>query len=202
MQADIKQLEDSYSLLSNEVASLEGKESLLDKQIKEIEIFLEDDEKKKELYTKAIEILDLAQKATQENIKTGFETVVTQALQFIMGEGYSFSLDFNRRGTLQEANFNIITPELPEYYDPIETETGGGLDVVSLALRVAFLELYKPKIEGPLILDEPFKGLDKDRLPQSGEFLNALVERVGRQVIMVSHKEELINTAYNIIEVK
>ena len=156
----------------------------------------------KVLYKKAIEILDLAQQSLQSSMKEKFESIVTYALHYVFGPEYSFELEFGRRGNYQEVDLNVHTEALEGSYDPLDTSGGGVLDIVSLALRVAFLELYTPKIEGPIILDESFKHLSEQYLLSAGKFLNILANRTKRQIIMVSHKTELINTADNIVEIQ
>jgi len=157
---------------------------------------------KQEVYSKSIEILDLAQKVSRVTMKDGFESIVTYALQFILGVGYKFELEFDRWGKYHEVNFNIKTDDFNLAFDPLDTSGGGTIDIVSLALRVAIMELHKPEICGPIILDESFKHLSRQHLFKAGEFLNALAERVGRQIIIVSHKSELVKMAHKAIEVK
>ncbi len=201
MQQDIEFLNSEINKLKSIVDSLEGQEGLLNSQVENLDSEISKLKENKELYAKAIEVLDLVQKSTQESIKLNFESVVTHALQFIMGDTYSFELEFGRRGSLPEVNFNIKTADLPDYCDPIDTETGGGLDIVALALRVVFLELFQPKIEGPLILDEPFKMLSSNYLNNAGEFLNALATKIKRQIIIVTHHKDLGDTTQHLIKV-
>ena len=206
MSEDIKRGIDSIDVkisdFNSRISSLGGQCELLGKQISENELRIEEIKLKKELFAKAAEVLDLAQASVRMNIKVGFETIVTYALQYILGTDYMFELDFGRRGKLQEVNLNVKTPTLTEAFDPLDTSGGGTIDIIALALRVAMLELHKPVIAGPIILDESFKHLSRQHLNKAGSFLNALSERIGRQVIMISHKSELMNQVDKTIEVK
>jgi DNA repair exonuclease SbcCD ATPase subunit len=202
IEKEFKTIEDNIGILRTKTGSLEGQFNLLDKQVKEGTIRLEEIAHKKEVYAKAIEVLDLAQQSVKMGIKNGFESVVTYALQFIFGDKYLFELDFGRRGNFQEVGINVKTATLNKPYDPMDTSGGGVIDVISFALRVAILELHKPRIEGPIIPDESFKHLSREHLYQAGEFLNALVGRVGRQIIMITHSPELVKMADNAIEIK
>lgn len=201
-KSEIEQLESKLNELKEELSSLQGKCSLLGEQIATSEHKLKELAHKKEVYRKSVELLTLVQKATKEKIKEGFENIVTYALRYIYNDDYAFELEFGRRGNLQEIDFNVKTPDFKEAFDPKDTSGGGVLDILSLALRIALLELAKPKIEGFVILDEPFKHLSKDYLQRSGEFLKAINKRINRQIIMVTHKEEMLTNADNIIEIK
>ncbi len=202
MQKDIKQLESDFQDLTSQLGSLKGQCSLLATQITSSEHKIEDFDHKKEIYTKAIELLTFAQQVTKEKLKTGFEQIVTYALRYIYSADYSFGLEFGRRGNLQEMDFNVKTPECQTPFDPLLSSGGGVLDIISLALRIALLELSKPKIEGFLLLDESFKHLSSNYLENAEKFLEAINKKIGRQIILVTHKKELLNNTKNIIEIK
>jgi DNA repair exonuclease SbcCD ATPase subunit len=189
-------------MLEQDIAELSGRKDILDQQLRTETARMAEIEHLHEVYAKAVEILDMAQISVRANIKSGFESIVTYALQFILGTGYRFELDFGRRGKLQEVDLCVKNDALDVPADPMVTSGGGVLGIVALALRVAILELHKPKIEGPVVLDESFKHLSREYLFTAGEFLNALNERVGRQIIMVSHKSELVKMASNAVEIK
>ena len=189
------QLEELESKMKEKRGSIETLKVMIDKSIKSLEVYVKD----KELNTKSIQVLDLVQKTVRESIKENFESVVTFALQYVLGEGYKFELEFSKRGNFTEAHTNIITPSDPEPSDPIDCDAGGCIDIVSLSLRVAMISLFKPKIEGPIILDESFKHTSEGLLDNAGQFLQALSKKISRQIIMVTHKKELINYADNVV---
>jgi len=66
--------------------------------------------------------------------------------------------------------------------------------VISLALRAALLHANKPKLDGPIILDEPAKHVSDEYSRQVAEFLKQLSTAFGRQIIMVTHNQHLANT--------
>jgi len=202
MQTDIRNLKEHKDKLQNKISEIKGQYDLLGVQLKELSSSIETETENQLLYKKAVEILDLAQKSVQASLKEKFESMVTYALHYVFGAEYKFELEFGRRGNLQEVDFNIKTKDLTEPQNPLDTSGGGVLDIVSLALRVAFLELYTPRIEGPIILDESFKHLSEQYLLDASEFLNVLSKKINRQIILVTHKNELINSAYNVIEIK
>jgi DNA repair exonuclease SbcCD ATPase subunit len=196
----IIEIESKVSSLNREFDTLKGSTETLKEVIEEGKEKIDNLRKLVELDKKCIEVLDVVQKSVREGTKKTFESIVGYALQSILGDGYNFRFEFKRRGNYQEVDINIITPSMEEPFDPLDSCAGGAIDVVSLALRVCILSLYKPKIEGPLIFDESFKHVSSGLLENAGEFLNALAERIGRQIIMVTHKSLLVNFADNVIQ--
>jgi DNA repair ATPase RecN len=67
------------------------------------------------------------------------------------------------------------------------------LDVISVGLRAGMLELYTPRQDGPLLLDEVDKYIADDEMVQAmGEFLRQYSHGSGRQVIIITHKAGLM----------
>lgn len=202
MNTEIQKLEERLDTINSEVSSLQGQCILLNEQCEAGEHKLLTLKHNQEIYRKSVELLTLVQKSTKEKIKSSFEEIVSYALQFIYSEDYRFELEFGRRGNLGEIDFNIVTPQFKEPADPQDTSGGGVLDILSLALRIALLELSKPKIEGFLVLDESFKHLSDNYLPKAERFLEALNRKLRRQIILISHKKELQNESNNIIKIE
>lgn len=203
MKNEIENLEFYVNELESELSSLKGQCSLLSEQINMSEQKIDNLEEDHINYKKSVELLNLVQKVTRDVICNNFETLVTNALQYIFqSNDYTFHLDFNKRGNLQELNFNIKKPELEEPIDPTETSGGGLMDIISLALRLVLMEVAKPKIEGPLILDESFKHLSSNLQPQALNFLKEMNQKMNRQIILITHQKEFINNADNLVEIK
>ncbi|MFA7534300.1 MAG: ATPase, partial [Tissierellaceae bacterium] len=89
-------------------------------------------------------------------------------------------------------NENLIIKTKPEL-----SRGGGVVDIVSLALRIAFLQTHKPRIEGPLILDEPAKHVSDDYIYNVADFLRQTSELFNRQIIMVTHNNYLSSIGTN-----
>jgi len=123
---DTKNLEISINSLSEEVNSLKGKVSLLEEQYIESEKSLQNLKEEQEINRKSVELLNLVSKVTTELIKEMFETIVTNALQYIyQSNDYKFELEFGKRGNLNELKFNIKKPEMQLSHDILDTNAGG-----------------------------------------------------------------------------
>lgn len=197
MKKDIEKLEKQLAGLNTSLAEAKGRFKLLNEQITKGEAKLLDFDHKKEVYKKSVELLALVDQNTKEATKKGFEKIVDYALQYILGNNeYKLDIKFGRRGNLQEVDFNLLTPNCQEAHTP-----GGGVtDILGLSLRIALLELAK--IPGFICFDESFKHLSADYLVMAEKFLRAISEKIHRQIIMVSHRPEFLNSDNNLIEIK
>lgn len=199
----IHKIEHKLSQLKDSITSRRGQIDLLNNQITQALSRLDEIEINRDISKKAVEVLDIVQGNIRNIIKDGFETVVTNALQTIYGDDFGFILEFGRRGNLQEVDFKVINKTLNKSHDPQNVTAGGEIDVIALALKVVILELYQKVNKSPFITDEPFKFVSSEKyVSASGRFLQSLNEKMGRQIIMVTHKTALIDVADNVIELE
>jgi len=203
MQSEIKQLESQFQEFTQKVGRLQGEYSTLKDQQEKSEVLIEKLKEDEETYTKAVELLSLVQQVTRDKIKNSFELIVTHALNYIYESNeYSFHLEFSRRGNLQEMDFAVQTPDKPESLDLLKTDAGGTKNIVSLALRIVLMEVASPKIAGFIISDESFANLSEKFRPRASQFLKEMNQKMGRQVIAISHLPEMMESADKLIEVK
>jgi len=134
----------------------------------------------------------------REQARRQIETMVTNALQFIFGDGdMEFRVQIDEVRGRAEGEFLVVSKyggELPVETRPQDARGGGVVDVISLALRAALLHANRPSLDGPIILDEPGKHVSEEYSRQMAEFLKQLSVAFGRQIIMVTHNQHLANT--------
>jgi DNA repair exonuclease SbcCD ATPase subunit len=134
----------------------------------------------------------------REQARRQIETMVTNALQFIFGEqDMEFRVQIDEVRGRAEGEFLVVSTyggELPVETRPQDARGGGVVDVISLALRAALLHANRPKLDGPIILDEPGKHVSEEYSRQVAEFLKQLSTAFDRQIIMVTHNQHLANT--------
>ena len=200
MKEEIIELEKQLTELNASLGEANGRFKLLNDQIAKGEAKLVDFDHKKGVYKKSVELLQIVEQSSKDAVIKGFQNIVDYGLGYILAnDEYKLKVDCDRRGSLQTIDFNILTPGNSEPHKP-----GGFVtSILSLALRIALIELTKPKIEGFLILDEPFKAIDNSgNLERASKFLKAINRKLNRQMIIVSHKTEFINDADKAIEIK
>jgi DNA repair exonuclease SbcCD ATPase subunit len=133
----------------------------------------------------------------REQLKARIEETVTAALVTVFGEGYFFRINLRTMGGQPAAEWQVISQygDFEVAASPEDARGGGITDVVSLALRLAMLELVRPKPGGPVILDEPAKMVSAEYAGNLAYFLKQYAARTGRQVIMVTHNAQLAEVA-------
>jgi exonuclease SbcC len=93
-----------------------------------------------------------------------------------------------------------------EELDP-EQLSGGERALFNLSLRCAIYRLLAEGIEGaapmpPLILDEPTVFLDSGHVTQLVELIESMRDRGVEQILVVSHDEELVGAADDLVTVR
>ena len=74
---------------------------------------------------------------------------------------------------------------------PIKGAKGGGIsDIVNTAIRIGIIKSFRdPSIDGPIILDEPYKQLSSEYQPAIAEFLLKITTDFDRQIILSTHND-------------
>ncbi|MEF8821417.1 MAG: chromosome segregation protein, partial [Halovenus sp.] len=93
-----------------------------------------------------------------------------------------------------------------ETLDPDQL-SGGERAIFNLSLRCAIYQLLAEGIEGtapmpPLILDEPTVFLDSGHVTQLVELVDSMRDRGVEQILVVSHDEELVGAADDLVTVR
>lgn len=142
----------------------------------------------------------LAQTSSEarEQARVQVEHVVTQALQYVFGPELHFRVRLQEQRKQPEAEFLVASfygGELLVENRPQDARGGGVVDVVALALRLALLQSSYPPLRGPLLLDEPAKHVSEEYAPQVAQFLHQAAAAFNRQVVMVTHNQQLAGFA-------
>lgn len=172
---------------------LEGERVGLESRIQELDTALAVDQTKRRILEEARDVINAAIGATQGEVCSLVEELVTAALEAVYGDGYGFELNHRMARNQIEAIPRIIKDG--EEYDPRGDVGVGIVDVASFVSRLAMWALEGKSTRATFVLDEPFKFVSKDRTMGVSQMLNGLVEALGIQVIMVSHDEGIAAAA-------
>ncbi|MCK8826538.1 ATP-binding protein [Natroniella acetigena] len=152
----------------------------------------------RDLLDKVNVLLQETSEYAREQAKQQIEALVTQALQYVFGEEFSFEIELKNHRNRPWAEFYVLS-QRGDYKlrnKPQDARGGGVVDVVSLALRVAILQSYQhPPLVGPLVLDEPAKHVSEEYIVNVTQFLKKVSEMFARQVIVVTHQCHLSQVA-------
>lgn len=199
----ITTLEQTLSKAHQNWLSLDARRQVLLEQLEQAEAKLNEYLETIDVYEKARVLLQQSAEYAREQARQQMETLVTNALQYVFGPMFTFTIELEEHGNRTVAEFYVTTE-----YEGVRVQTkpqdsrgGGVVDIVTLALRVALMETVQPKVTGPLILDEPGKHVSNEYVYYLYEFLKSLSTMFGRQIIMVTHNHHLTESADKAYEV-
>lgn len=156
---------------------------------------------KQELLEQAQAFLqDIAQK-TQSKLKLQIEDIVNMTLDTCFPGEFIFQIQFNISRGKTEAELIFLSQKTNRPVDPMNASGGGVVDVVAFGLRIASYVLER-NINNVIILDEPFRFLSRDLQENAGEVLKKLSEKLGIQIIMITHIEQMESIADKTFYVK
>ncbi len=191
-------LESNLTVLRTRYQQDSGALELLKKQQAEKEQKLTDAQKDVETWQQVQTLFTKVSGFAREQLKSRIEETVTAALQAVFcDDRIQFNIEIRTLNDKPAADWTVISHygDVPVATNPEDGRGGGIADVVSLALRLALLELARPKPDGPIILDEPGKMISREYLPNVAEFLKQYLQKTGRQGIMITHAEALADVA-------
>ena len=155
------------------------------------------DQDKLELEKKEIAraLLQKTSEQARETARHVLESTVTTALQHVFGHSFAASIETDVSSGKPVAEIYIVTDNGNGKVTKCKPEDacGGGIvDIVSIALRIAMIQLHQePKINGPIILDEPGKFVSADYSIKLAEFLKYVSAQFNKQIIFVTHNQDL-----------
>ncbi len=150
-------------------------------------------------HEQAQEVIRQVALKTQQQLQFHISDIATMALEAVFDDPYQLIVEFIQRRNKTECDLYFSRDG--EKIDPLSATGGGAVDVASFALRVASWSMSIPRTRNTLILDEPFRYLSSNLLPKASEMLKEVSDKLGLQIIMVTHADELIESADRVFSV-
>lgn len=197
---DITTFEQSLKNLETNVIIAKQNEAMLKKDIASIKGKMSSLETMNENLERVIVILTQAAITSRDNARVHFEKIITDALQFVsQSKDYEFVIkELTGRAKASYEFYIKSTVNGVECIQKPEDANGGGfVDIISVAAKYAYLEIFNdPKImSGTLLYDEPGKMISEQMSIKFAEYIKFLGNHYGRQTIMVTHNDNLSNVA-------
>lgn len=189
----IEDLNNQLEEIKNFILREQGKKEKLLEQLHKNKVDIEEIILDQELLEKVIILFQKTSEFARLQAKKQIETLVTKCLQYVFETDMQFIIELDELRGKANAEFYVVNVygDTTIKTKPELSRGGGVVDIISLALRIAFLQIHKPRIEGPLILDEPAKHLSEEYVYNVGDFLKQTSEMFNRQIIMVTHNQHL-----------
>lgn len=190
----------SILLLRSELEQRKGRAAQVQEDLRTTRKALKYAERDLKKHEQAREVIRTVGLATQQQLEYHFSDIVTSALEAVFPEPYSLSVKFVERRGKTECDLGFQKGD--SIFDPIESTGGGAVDVASFALRIAAWSMQRPRPRAVMVLDEPFRHLSTNLQGRAGEMLRQLSEKLGLQMLIVTHEEELEACADRIFQVR
>ena len=175
-----------YDEITKEIANLKSKI----KSTEDLNLLLE----------QVIQIFTQASTVSRDNARKHFEKIITDALQFVsQSKDYEFIIqELSGRAKASYEFYIKSTVNGVECIQKPEDANGGGfVDIISVAAKYAYLEIFNdPKImNATLFYDEPGKMISEQMSVKFAEYIKFLGSYYNRQTIMVTHNDNLSSVA-------
>jgi DNA repair exonuclease SbcCD ATPase subunit len=173
-----------------------GQLALLKEQREEKEAALSNVRANIDLWRNVSALLTKVSDYARRQLVERIEETVTAALQTVLADdSLRFEVEIGERNKTATAEWRVVSRygNTEVSNNPEDARGGGIVDIVSLALRLALLELSRPRPEGPVILDEPAKMVSAEYSENLTFFLKSYAQKTGRQFIVVTHNRVLAN---------
>ena len=189
--------------INNRIARANTERSLNRLQLKECKQKIKNTEAEIATIENCTRVIVSVVKEEQHKLKTKVEELMNSIVTSLFEkEDYNFVLLEQTRGDLVEFRPAILDSDKNEY-DP-EDELGGSIvDLIGLAWKVICLCLERPAKRRILIADEPFRFIGKSLLPKIGDMLNNISSKLGIQIIINTHEDDLVfcgNKVFHVIK--
>lgn len=167
--------------------------NLLTAQVNNLDIEIETHQKQIEDYTKAKEVLNELSETVRDKAILILQQTVTPMLQAISEEPYLFEIVPSVLRGKPNVDFWIVENINGEvsYQDPIRFCGGGFVDIISSALRYAFLDIYDGGVNNAILLDEPGRMISEQASSKFADFIKYLGTSFNRQTIMCTHSSNM-----------
>lgn len=197
---NIATFEQSLKKLETNVIIAKQNEAVLKKDIAIIKNKISSLETMNQNLEKVIVILTQAATTSRDNARAHFEKIITDALQFVsQSKDYEFVIKelTGRAKASYEFYIKSTVNGIECVQKPEDANGGGFVDIISVAAKYAYLEIFNdPKImSGTLLYDEPGKMISEQMSVKFAEYIKFLGNHYGRQTIMVTHNDNLSNVA-------
>ena len=120
-------------------------------------------------------------------------TIVSEGLSLVFGQELQLQIKPSTKADMSAVEFVLIKDGQEE---EIMTGQGGGyVNVIAFLIRVLLIVASRPLLRLFLALDEPFAQLSQEFQEPAAEMVAALTERLGFQVVMVTHERDFASVA-------
>jgi len=150
-----------------------------------------------ELLEQVTTLLQGLEAAWNKNFQKSVAKVISRGLTLVFEEPMELKIIPKIRADVTTVDFKIVQGDGAEAIETNILGAKGGtvIALVNVLVRALLILSARPALRRILILDEPFGLADPQYIPAFGELLREMCDRLGFQIIVVSHEESLVDAA-------
>lgn len=169
------------------VDSCKKDKSYAERKKKEAEENLNRTKLRAEAIEKARVLIQLAAQKTQQNLIYHISAPVTAAIRSVLPDNINYIARIETRRNKTECD--LLFEEDGNEYKPLKGSGFGAVNVAAFVERICFWSLKKNRKS--FLLDEPFRDVSPDFQYKVSNMVKELCTRLGIQILMVSHAEDI-----------
>jgi hypothetical protein len=173
----------------------QAENDLMHRQIAQAEERIMETVESLEVGKEALTFLEELANSRRGHMKGKIESVITEAVQLIYGPTYSVELSYSVKNNRSCLEIEMVRPVKAGEVRRDMTGFGGGMaDTISVPLRLMVL-MGSKQTDKVCLLDECWKHIDTARVELVGKFLRLLADKLGVQLLFLSHHDIMTDFA-------
>lgn len=181
-----------FAEIENKLNTLKVKKQSNEELLKTRKQRLEEIKTETEEVLKSLSVCQEVAKEVQSQLSVKIETITNLGLQTLFGDEYTFKLEYVTARGKTEVEFNLYD-KMGNQIDPMVQSGGGLVDAMTLCLRIAVYNISH--VDNVIVFDEAMKFLSKGFREKAAELIHTLSERLGLQIIEVTHIPEFMENS-------
>lgn len=189
----VSQIEDRFHEVEQSRSEMKGRVDLLKEQIFDTTEELEAHTKDYKINERVLDVLRKYSLIKEQILREKIDNIITRGLRLVFGEGYASKLSFDiSRGQAVMKTKLVTSIGDKEFEADVATAHGGGtVNFCSMLYRILVLALVRPRQRPVIFFDEALKNLSQEYLEPASMFLKEISEKLGIQLIIISHRREV-----------
>lgn len=194
-------LTDKFHQLDRALLKKEGEYSALAQSRQGLEDSIEKSRVTVQVYDQAQLVVQKLTELARQDTLDKIAAIVTKALQDVKDPTLEFRINYKLERNQPTVEFKVYDTKLQREMDLILSCGGTLVDIVEFPLKVSLLLKWHPTLAKVLVLDESMKHVATADRPKLASFIRRLSEKLGLQIILITHSTELAASAHKVFQV-
>ena len=194
LESSLRQRQDALQRKVGEARAVTQQQKALDAEIAELSEAID-------TTSKVLAVLHALSTAVQARFLTGIESLVSEGLSAVFEEPIKFRITATMRNRQVNLDFSLENADGTDT-DLLDARGGGLISLTGVLLRIIMARLMSGQVRQLLILDEPLGFLSSGYQAAAGVLLRKLADELDMQLILVSHNQEIIESADTVYELR